>query len=167
MNTLFTVGYGAWAPAQRLSKLIAALKSAGIKVLIDVRHSPCSAVINPDSFYGPKPWSLQADGGIREVLESEGISYVWLVELGNPQKNDPQMQVLKAHLADPNGDWPVHRGLARLAELVRTNPANCCIMCACERFQDCHRRLIAEALQGQHFADSLDIRHIPRSTDRH
>jgi uncharacterized protein (DUF488 family) len=157
MNTLFTVGYGTWPASQRLEKLVGSLKRAGVTMLVDVRHSPCAAVTKPGSLYGPKPWNLQVSGGIRDALSADGIQYVWLVELGNPQKNDPNMEVLKAHLADTAAGWPVHRGLANLAGIVERNPSRCCIMCACEKYDGCHRRLIAEALREGHFRGRLEI----------
>ena len=76
---------------------------------------------------------------------SGGIEYRWLVELGNPQKNDPDMAVLMEQLADENGRWPVHRGLSLLSKLLEAGK-RCCLLCACNRYEDCHRRLIAEAL---------------------
>src|SRR5690242_6409657 len=126
MKTLFTVGYGAWPAAVRLERLVGALKEAGVTVLVDTRHSPCSSALDPKSTYGPKPWSLQVTAGIQAAVESAGIRYVWLVELGNPQKNDPKMAVLKAQLADTSTIWPVQRGLTLLAELVRESPESCC-----------------------------------------
>ena len=161
MPTLFTVGYAAWKPAERLRGLIAAFKNAGVTVLIDVRHSPCSAALSGDSIYGPKPWNLQVAGGIREALDAQGIRYVWMVELGNPQKNDPQMRILKAQLADEGADWPVHRGLRQLAALIGDNPVGCCILCACDKYDRCHRRLIAEAVRARHFGGALEIANVP------
>lgn len=165
MSTLWTVGYGAWPAAKRLESLLAALKSTGATVLVDTRHSPCASALKTESLYGPKRWNLQAEGGFREALEEAGIRYVWLVELGNPQKNDPQMTILKRHLADKGADWPVHRGLALLADLVRENPTGCAILCACEHYRRCHRRLIAEALRNEHFGGELGIKQIPADRD--
>jgi uncharacterized protein (DUF488 family) len=160
MDTLFTVGYGAWPASKRLEKLIVSLRGAGVTSLVDVRHSPCSAAMKPGSHYGPKSWNLQASGGIRDALNAAGIQYVWLVELGNPQKNDPNMEVLKAHLADTAAGWPVHHGLSDLAGIVERNPSGCCIMCACDKYDRCHRRLIAEALRSRHFRNALAIENI-------
>ncbi|MFN0056262.1 MAG: hypothetical protein ACKV0T_29300, partial [Planctomycetales bacterium] len=81
-HTLYTVGYGAWKTAQRMEKLIAGLQQAGVTTLVDTRHSPCASALNPNSFYGPKDWNLQVQGGIAESLRAHGIKYLWLVELG-------------------------------------------------------------------------------------
>ncbi|MFN0052858.1 MAG: DUF488 family protein, partial [Planctomycetales bacterium] len=117
----------------------------------------CASALNPNSFYGPKDWNLQVQGGIAESLRAHGIKYLWLVELGNPQKNDPHMAVLRWQLEDERGGWPVHRGLQQLAELVRRPGETCCLLCACEKYTGCHRRLIAEALRDRHFGGCLAL----------
>ena len=43
MNTLFATGYGSWPPAERMAGLIGGLRNAGVKLLVDICHSPCSA----------------------------------------------------------------------------------------------------------------------------
>src|SRR5437867_2889839 len=96
---LFTAGYGRWPVATRMESLIAALKDAGVTLLIDARHSPCASQMSSTSHYSAQDWNLQAgEKGIAALLRRAGIDYRWLVELGNPQKNDPKMAVLKEHL---------------------------------------------------------------------
>ena len=153
--TLFTIGYGFWAPPRRMDGLIAALKAAQVRLLIDTRHSPCASQVHPGSHYGPHPWNLQAgDQGLEKTLREEEIDYLWLVELGNPQKNDPAMKVLREHLASGDDRWPVNRGLAALAHVLRdTGP--CALLCACADYKKCHRTVIAEAAKAR-FPD-LDI----------
>jgi hypothetical protein len=87
--------------------------------------------------------------GIVTLLRGAGIEYRWLVELGNPQKTDPGMEVLRAHLSDPAGDWPVHRGLEILRRLVVDERRRCCLLCACETYEGCHRKVIAEAFRNR------------------
>lgn len=143
---LFTIGYGRWLAKDRWPKLIASLKAAGIELLCDIRHSPCSSNLDPSHHYGPRAWHLDAGGkGIAAGLAEAGIEYRWLVELGNPQKKDPQMAVLLEHLADPQQRWPVHRGLAILKHLVQEKGRRCCLICACKEYDDCHRKAVAEA----------------------
>lgn len=147
---LFTAGYGRWPPAERMKRFLAALKVAGVTLLIDTRHSPCSSSTGPDALYGPKAWNLQTgEEGIAPAVRAAGLSYLWAVELGNPQKNDPEMAVLRAHLADAAGGWPVQRGLALLRPLVFERGERCCLLCACAKSAGCHRTLIAE-----HFRDT-------------
>lgn len=160
--TLWTVGYRAWSTEERAERLVAALQEAGVTRLVDVRLNPCASNLDPASPYGPKPWSLQAgDGhGIAALMGQAGIAYEWMVELGNPQRQDPAMTILRYHLADRHGDWPVHRGLERLAERVRVPGEVVALLCACEEPTRCHRTLIARALDQHYFAGALAIRDV-------
>lgn len=155
---LWTVGYGAWPAPVRASRMVEALEAEGITRLVDVRINPCSSNLEPGHHYGPRPWNLQAGpSGIRDLLQGAGIAYEWLVELGNPQRQDPSMEVLKGHLADPEGGWPVHRGLERLAAIVRRPGEVPAILCACPKASSCHRTVVAHALSERHFGGSLAI----------
>lgn len=146
MPVLFTAGYNAWTPQARVGGLTRALIDAGVSLLVDIRHSPCASDPTGKSRYGAKPWNLQVFGGIVEQLTAVKIRYQWLAELGNPQKNDPQLAVLQSHLADKSGGWPVHRGLALLAELIVHD--TCCLLCGCAHYHKCHRKLIAEKFKA-------------------
>lgn len=155
---LWTVGYGLWPAPKRAERLVEALSQRGITRLVDVRHSPCASDPDPTSRYGPRPWNLQVGpAGIRMLLAGSGIAYEWLVELGNPQRHDPEMAVLRSHLADTSGGWPVHRGLERLAAIVRRPGEVAAILCACAEARTCHRTVVAHALAGLHFGGSLDV----------
>ena len=163
MPVLWTVGYGAWPAPRRADRLVDALKAHGINRLVDVRLIPCSADLDPNRTYGPRDWHLRADGGgIVALLARAGIAYEWIVELGNPQRQDPAMAVLRSQLDDPAGDWPVHRGLDRLGRRVREPGASIALLCACADAARCHRTLVAEALAARHFAGVLEIRPIGR-----
>ncbi len=157
----FTVGYGRWPAPVRWARLVEALKGAAVDLLIDTRHSPCSANLEPAHHYGPRQWHVRAaevypdaadpplraeERGIKAGLRAEGIDYLWLVELGNPQKHDPAMRVFFDHLRDRDGGWPVHRGLNILRRLVREEARRVCLLCACKDFRTCHRCFIAESL---------------------
>jgi Protein of unknown function, DUF488 len=160
---LWTVGYGAWPPATRAKSLVASLARAGVTRLIDTRHSPCASDSDPHRPYGPRAWHLQAgDAGIVALLASAGIGYEWIVELGNPQKRDPEMRILRAHLADRTGDWPVHRGLERVAEIVRRPGETAALLCACADARSCHRTVIAKALSEMWVGGDLEIRDVSR-----
>lgn len=142
---LYTMGYGAWPTQQRLAKMIQGLKTAEVNTLVDIRHSPCASRLTPDSNYGPRAWHLQTEGqGIKHELENAGIDYVWVGELGNPQKHDPRMTVLRAHIESADERWPVNRGFKTLLGLVRDQGKRCCLLCACKDYETCHRKLIAE-----------------------
>jgi hypothetical protein len=157
---LWTTGYGAWPVAIRAERLVKALVECGITRLVDIRLSPSASDIRPGR-YGPKPWTLQAGrSGIVGLLREAGIHYEWLVELGNPQRQDPAMALLRTHLADPNGGWPVHRGLERLAARVDAPGEVVAVLCACADYRQCHRTLIAQALSGRYYAGGLVIRDV-------
>jgi hypothetical protein len=79
-STLFTIGYGRWAPDRRIQGLISVLTSAGVNILVDIRHSPCASQLMVASNYGPRDWHLQlASQGIESVLKATNIEYRWLV----------------------------------------------------------------------------------------
>jgi hypothetical protein len=155
---LWLVGFGAWPTPNRAGRLVATLAERKVSRLVDVRLNPCASDVK-EGRYGPKPWTLQAGrAGIANLLEEAGIAYEWLVELGNPQRHDKEMRVLHEHLADPNGGWPVHRGLSRLADLVRKPGEVVALLCACADGWACHRTVIARALADREFAGRLMIR---------
>jgi hypothetical protein len=149
IHTLYTIGCNSWPTDRRAATLVATLQAAGVELLVDIRHSPCSSQTTAGT-YGPKPWTLQAGGaGVRPLLAAAGIGYKWVVELGNPQKTDSDMRVFGEHLADSDGDWPVHRGLAIVKDMV-LGGKTVCMMCACDTYSGCHRKLVAEALLHCH-----------------
>jgi hypothetical protein len=161
-RSLWTAGYNAWPVSVRAGRLVEALAQRGVSRLVDVRLNPSASDVRPGR-YGPKPWTLQPGrSGIVGLLEGEGIAYEWLVELGNPQRHDPMMAVLRAHLADPGGGWPVHRGLDRLATLVATPGEQVALLCACADARTCHRTVIAQALAARYFDGVLLVRDVRR-----
>jgi hypothetical protein len=167
MRQLWTIGYGAWPAAIRAERLVEALSARGITRLVDVRLSPCASDPQPGRPYGPKPWNLQAArAGLADLVGRAGIAYEWLVELGNPQRQDPDMTILLAHLADPGGGWPVHRGLERLADLVRRPGEKVALLCACTDAKKCHRTVVARALAEWHFGGELGIGVIGKDSPR-
>lgn len=158
---LWLVGYGAWPAPTRAARLVEALKSRGVTHLVDVRLNPCAADPTPGRPYGPKAWNLQAgSSGIAGLLGGAGIRYTWLVELGNPQRQDRAMAVLRGHLADPDAGWPVHRGLERLAGMLRDGGGTIALLCACDDGRTCHRTVVARALGDRHFAGALALREV-------
>lgn len=160
-RSLWSVGYNAWQAPVRAGRLVGALLDRGVNLVIDVRLNPCGSDAEEGRRYGPKPWTLQpGDAGIVGLLRAAGIAYEWSVELGNPQRRDRKMAVLRGHLADPEGDWPVHRGLDRLADAVRRLGAEVALLCACADADRCHRTLIARALAERAFGGRLVLREV-------
>lgn len=150
MNTaiqIYTAGYGRWPAADRWNQLVRALQKAEVDLLVDIRHSACASQLEPDNTYGPRDWHVRQDHqGITSRLRDVGIGYLWAVELGNPQKTDPAMTILREHLAEPHGEWPIHRGLDLVSGIIRSRGSRCCLLCACSSFARCHRKLVVEAL---------------------
>ena len=143
---LLTVGYGRWPATCRWDRLVSALEAAHIEVVVDIRISPASSNLDPTHHYGPRQWHVQSEGkGIAPGLQTLGIDYLWLAELGNPQKNDHAIRILQEHIADKSREWPVHRGMRLLRSLAIDQERRCCLMCACKDYQSCHRKVIAEA----------------------
>lgn len=159
---LFTIGYGAWKDTRRrMNGMIAQLQQANVNLLIDTRHSPCASDPSDRSNYGARDWHLQPSGGIVAALAENGIDYRWIVELGNPQKRDPKMEILRWQLETGDECWPVTRGLQLLASLVRPEQHTCCLLCACADHRTCHRLVIAEALVQQHLDTNWTIVNLP------
>jgi hypothetical protein len=160
---LWTFGYGQYSSRLRIEKLLSSFHANGISNLIDIRHSPCASQLDPKSNYGPRPWNLQASGGIAYELEAVGIQYTWVPQLGNPQKRDPKMSILRAELAEPDAPWPINLGLIWLADTLKSASSDqrFGILCACEAYDKCHRQLVAETLRDRHFGGELEI-HSPR-----
>lgn len=157
---LYTIGYSRWSGASRLDKIIGALKSRDITLLVDVRLSPAASSLSEESIYGPKAWSLQPAGsGIKSHLNAAGIGYLWLSELGNPQKNDPTHTIMKQHIAEIDGPWPVHRGLKVLFDRIEAGE-KAALLCTCATYETCHRKQVAEALKDLYYHGDLEIQNI-------
>ncbi len=155
---LWLVGYGAWPASRRAAGLVETLKARGVTRVVNIRLSPSSSDPEEGRPYGPKPWNLQAGpAGLVGLLADAGIGYEWVVELGNPQRRDKEMTILRSHLADPLGKWPVHRGLDRLAALIREPGQVVAILCACEDDRTCHRTLVGRALAERDFEGRLAL----------
>ncbi len=135
--------------------------------LVDIRHSPFSFKLIAGHAHGPKDWHLQSRaGGLPQHLEQAGIAYRWLVELGNPQRKDPQMQMFREHLASGLEGWPVNRGVKSLAELIEKPGSRVCILCACNTYRGCHRRFVAEAVSYRYCDRGLGIVDLARTGPR-
>ncbi len=150
---LFSLGYSAWKPGRRIEGVVGALTKAGVKTLVDVRLSPCSASLSGS--YGPRPWNLQPSSeggqlqGLVAHLEAAGVGYQWIPELGNPQKNDRSMAVFRQHLAESAVPWPAQRGLDRLAKLLVDSDGPACLLCTCANLNTCHASLVIGALENR------------------
>lgn len=151
LEIIYTIGYLRWPTPVRLEKFLATLVSNNnIKTLIDIRHSPCSSQLSHNSNYGPKAWNLSLSNGIEQHLRKKGINYIWIPELGNPQKNDKNMEIFRSHInsCSTNQNIPAQRGLLLLEQLLteEKNKSSCCLLCACKDFSKCHRTVVSHEL---------------------
>jgi len=132
VKRLMTIGY----EKADVPQFIAALTSAGVDTLVDVRAL---------AFSHKKGFSKSA---LASALKKRGIAYVHLRSLGAPKT------ARKAHetdMAEFRRLYRVHlktpEALAAMAELkALVRDANCCLMCFERDPKICHRTLAAAAL---------------------
>jgi uncharacterized protein (DUF488 family) len=134
---LYTIGYEKAAQAE----LIAVLRRAGVKTLIDVRD---------------RPLSRRAGFSKRQLaagLEEAGIGYVHLKGLGTPPEGreankkrqwDRFWRIVDDKLATGEAELD----LERAAQIARESPS--CLLCLEADWHICHRRRVAELLQERH-----------------
>jgi uncharacterized protein (DUF488 family) len=152
--TVWTIGHS----TRTFDAFVAALRGFGVELVADVRRFPGSRRL--PQFSRPT---------LAPALESAGIGYCWLPQLGGRRRAEPD---------SVNVGWrhPAFRGyadhahseefanglfeLSMLAEAART-----AVMCAELLWWQCHRRLIADVLTVQ----GLDVVHImdERKSDAH
>ncbi|MCP5371421.1 MAG: DUF488 domain-containing protein [Hyphomicrobiales bacterium] len=143
-GALMTIGY----EGADLADFVATLRTAGVRVLIDVRAVAGSRRRG----FSKTP--------LRDALTAAGIAYQHLPGLGNPKpgreagkagRYDDFERIFRAHMETA----PFHRDLARAAEFARGTAA--CLMCYERDAAHCHRRFVAEALAPDL---GLDPRHL-------
>jgi uncharacterized protein (DUF488 family) len=126
MTTLYTIGYGGRHPQH----FITLLTQANIALVCDVRAEPRRAYLgmytfNPEKGSGPLP----------RLLAQAGIVYEWFPELGNPDRQDPEIRAFQQLMAQE-----AESRLQRLRACVQVMRA--CLLCAEQDAQRCHRRII-------------------------
>lgn len=149
MTKLWTIGYAKVG----IPDFIAALTAARIKTLIDVRE-----VANARR----AGFSKKA---LTTSLDEAGITYIHMRALGTPKagrdasrKGDKETmrQVFDVKLQSPESQL----ALAEVAELA--GQSRTCLMCLEHDWQDCHRAIVAERLEGfglqaQHLAPTPSV----------
>ncbi len=130
---ILTIGYERATPAS----LLAALRGAGVRTLVDVR-----ALAN-----SRKPGF--AKGALSAALEEAGIGYLHLRALGTPAEGrqavrsgrpEVMRRIFAAHLAGTEAQ----AALANLSDLARRQRV--CLLCLEDDPRQCHRTLVAEAV---------------------
>ena len=144
MPELFTIGYQQAKPAD----FLAALKEAGVGVLLDVREVA---------------WSRRpefAKRALSDALQVAGIDYVHLKGLGTPKSGRAAAKagdrrgfhaIFAAHAETPE----FQSDLAKAADLAA--PGGACLMCYERDPNACHRSIVAGLMRDK---DGFDIRHI-------
>jgi uncharacterized protein (DUF488 family) len=84
---------------------------------------------NPEKGGGPLP----------RLLAQAGIAYEWFPELGNPDRQDPEIRAFQQLMAQE-----AESRLQRLRTCVQAQRA--CLLCAEQDAQRCHRRIITAYL---------------------
>jgi uncharacterized protein (DUF488 family) len=140
MTTLYTIGYGGRHPQD----FVTILTQANIGLVCDVRAEPRRAyrgiyTFNPEKGSGPLP----------RLLAQAGIAYEWFPELGNPERQDPEIRAFQQLMAQE-----AERRLQRLQTCVQALCA--CLLCAEQDAQRCHRRIITAYL----IASGYSVQHL-------
>ena len=141
MPLFYTIGYGGRHPQE---SFLATLSQHHIAMICDVRAEPRRAyrgiyTFNPEKGSGPLP----------RLLAQAGIAYRWFPELGNPDRQDPQLRAFQQLMASD--------GQRRLQPLQECIEATCvCLLCAEQDAQRCHRHIITEYL----LASGYTVQHL-------
>jgi uncharacterized protein (DUF488 family) len=150
--TVCTIGHG----TRSLDELVATLRAARVRTLVDVRRFPGSRR-NPQ--FNPPP--------LAKALAEAGMAYLHAVELGGRRSDEPgeerfsclRMGAFRSYAARMGtGEWQE----ALAAATAEPRP---CFMCAETLWWRCHRRLIAELLTAR----GLRVRHLlgPERSEPH
>ena len=130
MTTLHTIGYGGRHPQD----FVTLLTQANIGLVCDVRAEPRRAyrgiyTFNPEKGSGPLP----------RLLAQVGIAYDWFPELGNPDRQDPEIRAFQQLM--------IQEAESRLQRLrTDVQVVRACLLCAEQDAQRCHRRIITAYL---------------------
>lgn len=144
MTVLSTIGY----EGASLHDFLATLQAAGVSKLIDVRELPISRRAG------------FAKKALAEALEAAGIRYVHLKGLGDPKKGRAAaraadkttfLRVFSKHMRTPEAQADLERAIKLAVE------GGACLMCYERRPEDCHRRLVADAISAR---VPISIRHL-------
>jgi uncharacterized protein (DUF488 family) len=103
-------------------------------LICDVRAEPRRAYGGIYTFNPEK-----SSGSLPRLLAQEGINYQWLPELGNPDRQDPEIHAFQQLMGQE-----AESRLQRLHTLVQAGRT--CLLCAEQDAQRCHRRIITAYL---------------------
>ena len=133
---LLTIGYEGCT----IDGVLAALKEAGVSLLLDVRAVAASR----------KPGFSKRQ--LASGLDAAGIGYVHLQRLGTPKAGrdavraghpERMVPIFQAHMETPEAQEALVQA-KHLAEGAR-----CCLLCFERDHRTCHRRLVAEMIAAE------------------
>jgi uncharacterized protein (DUF488 family) len=132
-RTVFTIGHG----TRHAGELVASLRAAGVRTLVDVRRFPASRrhpQFNRDA--------------LADALRGAGIAYRHAVELGGRRSGEPGEERFACIRVAAFRSYAARMGTeewqaALEGALAEERP---CLLCAETLWWRCHRRLIAELL---------------------
>ena len=136
-HPILTVGY----EGATVEHVLASLRDAGTRTLIDVRDRPVSR----------KPGFSQR--ALQAAVEETGVAYVHLAELGTPKagreaaragRRHDFVRIMEARLGSAEGE----KALGVAALLARTE-GPVCLLCLEGDPQRCHRSIIAARLAAR------------------
>jgi len=129
---LVTIGY----QDRTVDDVIAAMRAAEVKVLVDVRLTPLSRKAG------------LSKNGLAARLRDAGIDYVHLPELGNPRgSRDAFRRGDEAAVAGYRAVLRTPEGQAALEELLRlATYQRVALMCFEHDAAECHRAMVADAV---------------------
>ena len=144
---LFTVGHS----NRSFDEFLALLKAFKICLVADIRRYPSSRKF--PHFNGPV---------LQELLEAEGIRYLWLESLGGRRGSIKNDQSRNAGLKSPGfrsyaDHMATNEFLAAVRVLLSSAQASrTAVMCAEKFYWRCHRRLLSDYLVAQ----GVQVKHI-------
>jgi uncharacterized protein (DUF488 family) len=132
-RVLYSIGY----EGMEIDKFLNKLRKNGVKTIIDVREKPIS---RKKGF---------AKSALSSELDSMGISYMHIRELGSPDEarkelhsNNNWLVFAEKYLKHLAGQNDI---LVELSTMIKKG--SFCLMCFERNFQQCHRGLLAKELQ--------------------
>jgi uncharacterized protein (DUF488 family) len=120
---VYTVGHS----SREFQELLEILRAYNVKVLVDVRRFPKSRRV---------PWTESSR--LKELLEREGVSYVWLGDLLGGFRSGGYKRYMETE------DY--RRGLEKLVDIIEGSGGPVAIMCRERLWFKCHRRFISDSL---------------------
>ena len=145
MPTVFTIGY---EQHRRPESLIAALRAAGVRRIVDVRELPLSR---------RRGFSKTA---LASALEDAKIEYEHVRALGNPKRFRDMYRSGRRREGERRYRAHLHNGsYSALVELgERLDDAPTCLLCFEAAHEECHRAVIVDALEAR--LGELDVVHL-------